>query len=119
MKTRDRRRSRRQEFRQWCAVAGTTGATCCYVGSDVEHLQVGDGALHGPRVQMVEHESRLRMAVSQLGRRLPAHMTEHVAWPGRFHAGDVRAFHQLVEWAGRFGVARGGDEAAVDLVPVV
>src|SRR5258708_12334537 len=64
---------------------------------------------------MVEHEPGLRVPALQLGRRLPAHVAEHVARAGRLDDRDVGSIHQLVQGSGHLGIAGVGEDSAVDL----
>src|SRR5438874_181130 len=60
------------------------------------------------------------MALAQPCRRLPARVAEHVPWAGGLDDGDVGVLDQLVERCGRLGVARIGEDLAVevDAVPI-
>src|SRR5690348_2952506 len=80
---------------------------------DLNHLQVFDRASRGSRVHVVEEESRVGMALPQLGGVLPAHVAKDVARSRGLDDRDVGPVDQLVERLGRLGVARISHDLAV------
>src|SRR5712692_7944296 len=83
--------------------------------SDVDHLKVGHRIFDGAGIEMVEQEPRLRMPALELTSRFPAHMAEDVAGSRRLDDRHVRPLDQRVQRSGRLGVARIGEDAAIDL----
>jgi hypothetical protein len=84
------------------------------VGSDFDHLKVGHRPLDGSGIEMVEQESRLRVSGLQFGGGFPAHVAENVTRARGFHDRDVSAINQLIEGSCRLGVARVGQDLAIN-----
>src|SRR4051812_18348183 len=75
-------------------------------GSDLDDLEVARRAPDPAGIEVVEDEARIRVPLPEVGGRLPAHVTEHVAWPRGLNDGDVGAVHESVERSRRLGIAR-------------
>src|SRR5437764_1224684 len=83
-------------------------------GSDIDHLEVADGALEAAFVDVDEEEPGLRVAVAQRVRLLEAEVREGLTGCGRLDDRDLRPFDEPVQRRCGGGVARIGEQPAAD-----